>query len=280
MGMHDLLHDAAALKSAVKAYWEAEPCESRVGKSQDRRTFFEEIDRFRYEAYPWIMPFARFEESRGKRVLEVGLGSSSDFIRWARAGAVLSGRDLTETAVAWARERLAMEGLTADVSCGDVEALEFPDNFFDLVWSYGVIHCTPDTPKAVAEFYRVLRPGGTVRVMIYNLNGLTFFFQWCRFALLRGRPWMSRRQVAAAYTESPGLKVYSINEARELFSKFRDVRIETFIDITDTLDFPLSERYRRDPVIRAGFAVAAPFRPVIQSLPKSLGTTMLIEGRK
>jgi SAM-dependent methyltransferase len=272
--------DNARLKAMVRGHWQQEPCESRAGKSGDRRTWFEEIDRYRYEKSPFIPAFARFDESRGKRVLEVGLGSGSDFIRWARAGAILWGRDLTEAAVALARERLAMEGLTADVSCGDVEALEFPDNLFDLVWSYGVIHHTPDTPKAVAEIHRVLKPGGTVRVMIYNLNGLTAFYEWCLFALLRGRPWLSRRQIMATYNESPGTKLYTAGEARSLFDKFGTVQIRTVIDSGDCLDFMLSERYCKRSAIRFAFAVAPLLRPLIRALPSRFGTTMLIEARK
>ena len=116
------------------------------------------------------------------------MGSGSDFIHWARDGARLWGRDLTPASVDLVRERLALEGLAADVALGDVEALEFEDGYFDLVYSYGVIHHTPDTPKAMAEIHRVLKPGAVARIMIYHARGMSVFFEWLLFGPLSGKP--------------------------------------------------------------------------------------------
>jgi len=268
------------LKEAVRAHWESEPCESRAGQSfGDRQKFFTEIDAYRYSRSPFIEQFARFSEAKDKRILEVGLGSGSDFIRWARAGAIAWGRDLTQAAVNLAEERLRLEGLTANVAIGDVEALEFPESFFDLVYSYGVVHHTPDTEAAVRELYRVLKPNGTIRVMIYNLNGFSVFYEWCLFALLRGRLRLSRRDIMAMYNESPGTKLYSQGEAAALFNRFRDVRIETIVDSGDTLQFQLSERYKDNLIIKAAFKAAPLLKPFLGKRSR-FGTTMLIEACK
>jgi ubiquinone/menaquinone biosynthesis C-methylase UbiE len=267
------------LKEAVRQHWEAEPCESRTGVSSDRRKFFAEIDEYRYSKSPFIERFAKFEEANGKRVLEVGLGSGSDFIRWARAGATAFGRDLTQAAVNICTERLQMEGLSGNVAVGDVEALDLPEEYFDLVYSYGVIHHTPNTAEAVRQLYRVLKPGGTIRVMIYNLTGLSAFYQWCLFGLLRGRWTLSRRDVMATYNESPGTKLYSHSEAAKLFECFKDVKIESVIDSGDTLQFQLSDRYKHNLIIRAAFLVAPLLKPFLGK-PSRYGTTMLIEARK
>lgn len=70
------------LKDQVQRHWDQEPCESRVGKTAlNRRKFFEEIDAYRDSTSPFIAKFARFEAARGQRVLEIGLGSGSDFMR-------------------------------------------------------------------------------------------------------------------------------------------------------------------------------------------------------
>jgi SAM-dependent methyltransferase len=269
----------ADLKEAVKQHWEAEPCESRSGISGDRQKFFAEIDDYRYSKSPFIERFAKFEDARGKRVLEVGLGSGSDFIRWARAGAMVHGRDLTSAAVKLCEERLKLEGLSANVASDDVENLNLPDDYFDIVYSYGVVHHTPDTVAAVKQLHRVLKPGGTIRLMIYNLTGMSVFFEWCVFALLRGRWGMSRRDVMAQYNESPGTKLYNVEEAATLMDGFRDVKIETVIDSGDTLQFQLSERYKKNLVIRAGFLAAPLLKPLLGKR-SSIGTTMLIEARK
>lgn len=276
-----LNRDKDGLKLAVKAHWEAEPCESRAGKSlQDRRRYFQEIDAYRYEKSPFIPGFAKFAQGHNRRVLEVGLGSGSDFLRWAQSGARLWGRDLTEASVRLVQERLALEALQAEVAVGDVERLEFPDNFFDIVYAYGVIHHTPDTPRAVREIHRVLKPGGVARVMIYHARGLTVFYQWVLFALLKMQPWRSPRDIFFHHNESPGTKLYTKAEARRLFSCFRAMDIRTLVDAGDTFNFELSPRYRRVALIRQLHRTLAFFRHFQKVLPSGLGTTMLIEAVK
>jgi ubiquinone/menaquinone biosynthesis C-methylase UbiE len=274
-------HSEEELKHLVKQHWETEPCESRAGRGAATRwEYFSRIDDYRYEKSPFIPAFARFDQYHGKKVLEVGLGSGSDFMQWARNGAVAFGRDLTEASVQLVKERLTLEGLIADVATGDVEALEFPNDFFDLIYSYGVIHHSPDTRKAVSEIYRVLRRGGTAKIMIYHIFGAMNFYQWILFALLKFKPWRSIRDVVYYYNESIGTKVYTKSEAREMFSAFKSANIRTLVDAGDTLDFQLSERYGKVWIIRASqrlFGFLKYLRPYV---PSCFGTTMLIEAQK
>src|ERR1700687_386357 len=146
------------LKSFVKAHWEQKPCGSRGLISEDRLEFFRRLERDRYDLEAYIPAFAQFELGRGKRVLEVGVGAGTDFVRWVRAGADATGIDLTEQGIALVRERLKLEGLSAKLQVADAEALPFETGSFDIVYSYGVIHHTPNTIQAVEEIHRVLRP--------------------------------------------------------------------------------------------------------------------------
>jgi SAM-dependent methyltransferase len=107
-----------------------------------------------------------------------------------------------------------------------------------------VLHHSPDTPRAVAEVYRVLRPGGVARVMIYHKWSLVGYMLWIRYALLRGRPWMSLRQVYACYLESPGTKAYSVAEARRMFAAFSSVQIRTQLTHGDLLESSAGQRHR------------------------------------
>src|SRR3982751_3214424 len=125
------------LKAMVKEHWERETCGTRYGDESldDRRAYFDEIERTRYEQDDMLKAFARFEESRGKRVLEVGLGAGTDFVQWLRNGAIAMGRDLTDASVRLVRERVALEGFEADVRRGDAEALDLPSDHFDIYYS-------------------------------------------------------------------------------------------------------------------------------------------------
>jgi len=133
-------------------------------------------------APPWsgLIPF---DELRGKDVLEVGCGSGVHARLLARAGARLTAVDLTSTAVAMTRRRLDLDGLSGTVVEADAEALPFPDASFDFVWSWGVLHHSADTGRALAEVARVLRPGGRLALMVYHRNSITF---WVNYVLIRG----------------------------------------------------------------------------------------------
>ena len=76
------------------------------------------------------------------------------------AGTDLYGIDLTERAVEHTRRRLEIFKLASNLSLGDAEKLDFPDESFDLVYSWGVLHHSTDTPQAVSEVFRVLKRGG------------------------------------------------------------------------------------------------------------------------
>jgi SAM-dependent methyltransferase len=220
----------AATKDAVKAHWEAEPCgtglvEAAAGTAE----FYAELERHRYQAEPFIHGFAEFDRWRDCDVLEVGVGAGTDFVQFARAGARLHGVDLTEAAVDLVRRRLALEGRTADVRVADAEALPYADESFDLVYSWGVLHHTPNTDAALTEVRRVLRPGGEARIMLYARHSWVALALWARYALLVGKPRRTLTDVVADHMESPGTKAYTDRELRSLFSDFGDVRLRRFL---------------------------------------------------
>jgi SAM-dependent methyltransferase len=220
------VHESAEdVKARVKEHWEEEPCgTSTAGAEPNTVEFFAEVERERYRLEPYIPAFAEFERWSGRRVLEVGVGLGTDFIRFVRAGADAVGVDLTEAAVDAVGRRLANEGLHAEVRVADAEALPFPDESFDLVYSYGVLHHTPDTERAVAEVRRVLRPDGEARIMLYSRRSWLALGAWLRWGLGRGRPWHSISRVLAEHLESPGTKAYTRGELDRLFADWGSVR--------------------------------------------------------
>jgi SAM-dependent methyltransferase len=202
-------------KSEVRAFWDDEACGERYGIEQDTR---------RYELEPEILEFADFAVAHNKRVLEVGVGMGSDFVRWVVAGAQATGVDLTSRAVAITNERLAREGLVAQVRIGDAEELPFEDSQFDIVYSWGVLHHTPDTARGVLEARRVLAPGGQLKVMVYHLRSWVALAAWVRFGLLRGKPTMGLRR-AVAHIESPGTKAFTAPEAVAMLAGMEDISV-------------------------------------------------------
>jgi len=266
-----------ALKRRVAAHWEAEPCGTRGHGCGDRREFFRAIEDERYTLEPFIREFAGFGSASGLRLLEIGVGAGSDYVNWLRAGARAFGVDLTSAAVQLTHERCSLEGLMPRLSRTDCESLPFRDGTFDIAYSYGVIHHSPDTGKAVAEIHRVLKPGGVAKVMIYHAPSITGLLLWMVHCLLKLRPWRSPRWAIANFLESPGTKAYSTREARELFRSFSTVRIRTVLGTGDLLQMRRSEKYRS---VWARLAWRLYPRWAIRKAGGRLGLGLLIEAAK
>jgi SAM-dependent methyltransferase len=185
---------APSLKDAVRDHWERETCGTRYGTSAERRLYFEEIEESRYGIEPYIPAFARFEEGRDLKVLEIGVGAGSDFSQWVKNGAIATGVDLTEAAIRLTREHLEtmeLDTSQVDLRVADAEKLPFEDASFDIVYSWGVLHHSPDTEQAFREVSRVLRPGGLFRGMVYHVPSWSGWMVWAMQSLLRGKPFLS-----------------------------------------------------------------------------------------
>lgn len=210
------------LKQEVKDYWNQASCGTEfIPGEKFTAEYFERIEQFRYAIEPEIFSFAQFTRFRGKKVLEVGVGAGTDFVQWVRAGAHAYGIDLTEEALRNVEARLALEGLSAvQLSVADAENLPFKADYFDCTYSWGVIHHSPDTQRCLAELIRVTKPGGLIKVMIYNRRSLFAFYQYLISGLFKGRPFQSIARVLYHHQESPGTKAYTFKEARAMGEKF------------------------------------------------------------
>lgn len=265
-------------KKQVKDFWNEASCgEELLLKGDDEMQQFNNQMQERYRLEPYIIPFAGFDQWKGKKVLEIGVGLGSDHQCFAAGGADLYGIDLTERAIDHTRRRLALFGLHSQLKTGDAENISFPDNTFDLVYSWGVIHHSPNTPKAVQEIHRILRPGGECRIMIYHTWSFVGYMLWCRYALLRLRPFTSLKTIYSKYLESPGTKAYTVAEAKAMFSAYENVQIETVLTHGDLLTSKAGQRHEGTllNIARKVFP-----RGIIKALFPKHGLFMLIKGRK
>jgi ubiquinone/menaquinone biosynthesis C-methylase UbiE len=241
------------LKEQVRDFWNVQSCDTQVARSEKfSREYFEEIESFRYFDQPFIHSFAQFTRYRGKRVVEVGFGAGTDFIQWLRAGAIASGVDLTPEALENLRHRIDVYQLPAPekIVVADAENLPFESNSFDLGYSFGVLHHTPDTLRALKELVRVVRPGGEIKVMLYNRHSVWAFNQWFKHALLKGRPWKSLGWALWHFTESIGTKGYTRAELGRMLPPLglSAIHVQTEITAADYLSSsafpPLNWLYR------------------------------------
>lgn len=276
--MTDISFERDQLKEQVRDFWNRESCGERYATSDDPTQALDAQAEARYELEPYLPRFARFADGRDRDVLEIGVGMGADHLQWARsAPRRLVGIDLTPRAVEFTRARLGAAGLPSDVRVGDAEALPFDDASFDIVYSWGVLHHSPDTAAAIAEVRRVLRPGGTARIMIYHSRSVIGAVLWLRYALLAGHPFRSMASIYAEHLESPGTKAYSLAETRELFRGFRDVRLHTELCSADLFLHGAGRRHQ-GALLALGRRIWP--RALVRRFLRNSGLHLLVEATK
>ncbi len=223
-------------KDEVQNQWDNDPCGSHYVKTnpKERLAWFEESRRFRYDEYaPWKFEVMEFDRHSGETVLEIGGGMGNDLSQFAKNGSITTDFDLSGGHLELAKENFELQGLKGTFIHGDAENLPSPNESFDVVYSNGVIHHTPNTYQVVDHIHRILHPGGKAIIMIYAEDSIQY---WRDIIYSRGLQqemlWsmspgeiMSRNVEISEHGARPLVKVYSKSKIRKLFDKFTSVSI-------------------------------------------------------
>lgn len=161
----------------VKEFWTEYPCNADLSGRQDQQAYFQETEENRYKKEPHIPGIAQFDSFQDLRVLEIGCGIGVEASQFARHGAKYTGVDLSESSIKMSRARLSLMELKGDFVCINAESLPFENGSFDHVFSFGVIHHSPHPDKIVNEIYRLLKPGGTATIMVYNRSSINYYIE-------------------------------------------------------------------------------------------------------
>ena len=220
----------------VRQYWDRRPCNIRYSnKPLGSREYFDEVEARKYFVESHIPAFAQFERWRGLKVLEIGCGIGTDAINFARAGAELTVVELSEASLDICRQRFETYGLDATFVSANAENLRrfLPVQTFDLIYSFGVLHHSPDPGRALEELTHYAGPGSEIRLMLYAK------LSWKVLSILvrrgRGAFW-KLDELVARYSEaeeySPVTHCYTRRELLRLLDRFE------VIDISKTHIFP------------------------------------------
>lgn len=209
-------------KKEIVKHWQ----DQHAGEpSAENIAAYERMEGERYETQPFIHSFVQFTRWHRKRVLEIGVGLGAEFLQFCRAGAEAYGIDFTRSSIETTYKVCRYYDVKCHLAIADAESLPFCDNVFDLVFTYGVLHHTPDTQRAVKEIKRVLKPGGWLYGMVYNRFSTVGFRNYLKYAFLKGRPFTSLSSVFRSYMESPGTKAYTKKEVKALFHEFAGLTV-------------------------------------------------------
>ncbi len=184
---------------AVEDYWSRRPCNIRHSlKPVGSWEYFDEVEARKYFVEPHIPGFAQFERWEGKRVLEIGCGIGTDTINFARHGAHVTAVELSEKSLEIAQKRAKVYKLQDRIRfyLADAEKLSqfVPNESYDLIYSFGVIHHTPHPERVIEQMCSYARPGTTVKIMVYHRYAWNVF--WILLTYGRGQFWRLAELVA------------------------------------------------------------------------------------
>jgi len=218
-------------KKIIQEYWTKNvPGLDVISKdySPQEKEFYLAADNLRYRYDGYIIPLLNSFIRKGDYVLEIGCGLGSDSRQIAKVGGHIVSLDLSFDNVYLTKKGAALLGLDKSrVICADAENLPFKDDSFDAIYSFGVLHHTPNTKKAIDEIYRVLKPKGKCLIMLYH-KGYAYYLLLLRYAhlFLKSRLKNNPDILTTKYDHTPLSRMYSREEARELFPKFNNLEIE------------------------------------------------------
>ena len=219
--------------------WTNDPCGSLYAKEhrEGSKEFFEAFIKQRREIdVPWLKRLIDEIDVKNKLVLDIGCGMGSDLLNFAQNGANVIGIDLVTKHLDLAKGLFAYNGYSAHFLKMDAESLSFASNSVDIIYSFGVLHHTPNIQKAISETHRVLKPKGLAIIGLYHRDSWHY---WINLIIIQGlvrgkllrmsvNDLLSTNVEFSRINAKPLVRVYSKRESRNLFKDFFDAKIKTY----------------------------------------------------
>jgi len=209
----------ANLTHEIRNFWtthvNAERIFGRTVSLHERGTeaYFSDLEQQRYRSHRHLRPWIE-SMIPGRSVLEIGSGVGLDTFVMANHGLAVTAVDLTQVAAQTVSGRFRLHDMRGQFAVADACHLPFPDNTYDYVYSFGVLHHAADTARTVDEVHRVLKPGGEARIMLYHRRSLNEFVHR-----------ITRIPFEEKGALCPVVRRYSVPEVQALFRSFGSVTI-------------------------------------------------------
>lgn len=220
----------------VRAFWNGRPCNIRHSPNPiGTKEYFDEVEVRKYFVEPHITYFAQFSLWRDKKVLELGCGIGTDTINFARHGAYITAVELSEISLEIAKKRAEVYNLQDRIQFywGNIEELTkyVPVEPYDLIYSFGVIHHTPNPERALEQIMHYLHSKSVVKFMVYHRYAWKVV--WILLTYGKGQFWkipLLIAQYSEAQEGCPVTYTFTRREIQKLLNKYNFQVTETRVD--------------------------------------------------
>lgn len=248
----------------VSSFWDAQPCNLKHSdKAIGSEEYFDEVTKRKYFVEPHILRFAAFKSWKGKSVLEIGCGIGTDAVRFAINGSKYTGIDISPVSVELARQRFELLHLEGTFLVANAEELSdiVPPQKFDLIYSFGAIHHTPD-PKAIVDgVAQFMDQSSEFRLMLYAKDS------WKDIMIESGI------EQCEAQSGCPIASTFTREQVKELLHQYEIVSIEQTHIFPYVIEDYIQYRYTVQPWFKS-----MP-EAMFSALEKRLGWHLLIIAR-
>ena len=248
----------------VKEFWDSRPCNIRHSKKEiGSIEYFDEVEQKKFYVEPHIQTFTNFPEWKDKHVLEIGCGIGTAAINFARHGAIYTGVELSEESLNLTKKRFEVYDQNGDFHLGNAEELSLflPAKKYDLIYSFGVIHHSPNPQQILLEAKKYMHDTSLLKIMIYAKNS------WKNAMIESGL------DQPEAQFGCPIAFTYSREDIANLFSPFRIISIEQDHIFPYQIEPYKNGQYKLQPWFQA-----MP-KEVFTALEKQLGWHMLVTAK-
>lgn len=138
-----------------------------LGITDSSKESLKRFDDWYFDYYPYLIDHIPFELTKGKDVLEIGLGYGTVSQRLALEASSYIGLDIAAGPVDMVNHRLKQAGASGGAVQGSILDQAFADESFDYIVAIGCLHHTGNLQLAIDNCLKLLRPGGRLIFMVY-----------------------------------------------------------------------------------------------------------------
>jgi SAM-dependent methyltransferase len=257
--------DAIKEIGIITDYWNNRPCNLNHSiKEIGSKDYFDEVEIKKHFVESHILEFADFSKWKNKKVLEIGCGIGTDAVNFIRNGAIYTGLELSDKSLELTKQRLDIYNLNGSLYNLNAENnIDFlGSESYDLIYSFGVIHHSPNPEKIVKNAYNLLKPGGTLKIMVYAENS------WKKMLIDK------EQEQYEAQNGCPLAYTYTNNQIYDLLKDYTNIQIK------QTHIFPYKiEDYKKGVYIKEEWFEAMP-EHMFKILEEKLGWHLCVTCNK